>query len=101
MDSPAYVTNNVFTSRVTPNHETFLGQRALGARPYSVGWQTLQLAFCYLSCPQVSHILRDAIAILITRQEVHTHHQLADVHTHYAYSLPVHSPHGTSPQSRL
>src|SRR5216110_2389622 len=33
MDSVAYVTSNVFTSRVTHNHETFLGQRALGARP--------------------------------------------------------------------
>src|SRR5437762_1060776 len=33
MDSAAYVTSNVFTSRVTHNHETFLGQRALGARP--------------------------------------------------------------------
>src|SRR5438128_1648387 len=57
MDSAAYVTNNVFTSRVTPNLETFLGQRALGAQPYSVGWQTLQLAYCYPSCPQVSHVL--------------------------------------------
>src|SRR5438105_13381943 len=34
MDSAAYVTSNVFTSRVTHNHETFLGQRALGARPW-------------------------------------------------------------------
>src|SRR5438128_5185054 len=33
MDSAAYVTSNVFTSRVTHNHETLLGQRALGARP--------------------------------------------------------------------
>src|SRR6266540_4213528 len=34
MDSAAYVTSNVFTSRVTPNHKTFLGQHALGARPW-------------------------------------------------------------------
>src|SRR5213595_3076483 len=55
---------------------------------------------CHTERPQVGHVLGDAIVVLITRQEVHTHHQVADVHTHNAYSLPVHSPYGTSPQSR-
>ena len=34
MESVAYITSNIFTSRVTPNHKTFLGQHALGARPW-------------------------------------------------------------------
>src|SRR5213079_1065524 len=37
---------------------------------------------CHTGRPQVDHVLGDATVILITRQEVHTHHQVADVHTH-------------------
>src|SRR5438105_3606100 len=36
---------------------------------------------CHTEHPQVSHVLGDVTVILITRQEVHTHHQVADVHT--------------------
>src|SRR5438105_14017452 len=59
---------------------------------------------CHTERPQVGHVLGDAIVILITRQEVHTHHQVADVHTrimriHFPYTairdIPTVTPRGS------
>src|SRR5437868_8266745 len=57
---------------------------------------------CHTECPQVGHVLGDATVILITRQEVHTHHQVADVHTritriHFPYTRHTGHPHSHAP----
>src|SRR6266508_6802936 len=101
MDSAAYVTSNVFTSRVTHNHETLLGQRALGARPWlpSHGGCICPVSLPYRTSPsRPRHGGRDR----------DSHHTARSPHSpsggrcsyaNNAYSLPVHSPYGTSPQS--
>src|SRR6266508_1580932 len=102
MDSAAYVTSNVFTSRVTHNHETFLGQRALGARPClpSHGGCIRPVSLPYGTSPSRPRI---------GGRDRDSHHTVRGPHSpsggrcsyaHNAYSLPVHSPYGTSPQSR-
>src|SRR5436190_6789070 len=57
---------------------------------------------CHTEHPQVGHVLGDATVILITRQEVHTHHQVADVHTritriHFPYTHHTGHPHSHAP----
>src|SRR6266540_4272349 len=57
---------------------------------------------CHTERPQVSHVLEDATVIHITRQEVHTHHQVADVHTritriHFPYTRHTGNPHSHAP----
>src|SRR6266540_3864162 len=101
-DSAAYVTSNVFTSRVTHNHETFLGQRALGARPRlpSQGRCKHSVSLPYGTFPSRPRL---------GGRDRDSHHTARGPHSpsggrcsyaHNAYSLPVHSPYGTSPQSR-
>src|SRR5881394_2231069 len=100
-DSVAYVTSNVFTSRVTHNHEKFLGQRALGARPRlpSQGGCKHSVSLPYGTSPSKPRLGgRD-------RDSHHTArgpHSISGGRCSYAqnaYSLPVHSPYRTSPQS--
>src|SRR5438128_2340483 len=60
---------------------------------------------CHTERPQVGHVLGDATVILITRQEVHTHHQVADVHTritriHFPYTRHTGHPHSHAPWVR-
>src|SRR5438034_7914826 len=60
------------------------------------------LYHCHTERPQVGHVLGDATVILITRQEVHTHHQVADVHTrithiHFPYTRHMGHPHSHAP----
>src|SRR5881394_271832 len=60
------------------------------------------LYHCHTEHPQVGHVLGDATVILITRQEVHTHHQVADVHTritriHFPYTRHTGHPHSHAP----
>src|SRR5207244_8893493 len=95
--------SNVFTSRVTHNHETFLGQCTLGARPRlpSQGGCKHSVSLPYGTSPS-RHVLGDVTVILITRQEVHTHHQVADVHTritriHFQYTRHTGHPHSHAP----
>src|SRR5438132_5245054 len=101
MDSVAYVTSNVFTSRVTHNHETFLGQSALGARPRlpSQGGCKHSVSLPYGTSPGRPRL---------RGRDRDSHHTVRGPHSpsggrcsyaHNAYSLPVHSPYGTSPQS--
>src|SRR5436190_8697426 len=57
---------------------------------------------CHTERPQVGHVLGDAAVILITRQEVHTHHQVADVHTritriHFPYTHHTGHSHSHAP----
>src|SRR5438552_11227964 len=57
---------------------------------------------CHTERPQVGHVLGDATVIHITRQEVHTHHQVADVHTritriHFPYTRHTGHPHSHAP----
>src|SRR5436189_5158338 len=57
---------------------------------------------CHTGRPQVGHILGDATVILITPQEVHTHHQVADAHTcitriHFLYTRHTGHPHSHAP----
>src|SRR5437016_1846175 len=57
---------------------------------------------CHTERPQVGHVLGDATVILITRQEVHTHHQVTDVHTHitrihFPYTRHTGHPHSHAP----
>src|SRR5438105_12395949 len=102
MDSAAYVTSNVFTSRVTHNHETFLGQGALGARPRlpSQGGCKHSVSLPYGTSPSKP---------CLGGRDRDSHHMARGPHSpssgrcsyvHNTYSLPVHSPYGTSPQSR-
>src|SRR6266508_4235040 len=102
MDSAAYVTSNVFTSRVTHNHETFLGQRALGARTRlpSQGGCKHSVSLPYGTSPSRPRL---------GGRDRDSHHTARGPHspsggrcsyTHNAYSLPIHSSYGTSPQSR-
>ena len=102
MDSVAYVTSNVFTSRVTHNYETFLGQRALGAQPWppSHGRCKHSVSLPYGTSPSRPRF---------GGRDRDSHHTARGPHSpsggrcsymHNAYSLPVHSPYGTSPQSR-
>src|SRR5438128_10432191 len=100
MNSVAYITSNVFTSRVTHNHETFLGQRALGARPRlpSQGGCKHSVSLPYGTSPSRPRL---------GGRDHDSHHTARGSHSpsggrcsyaHNAYSLPVHSPYGTSPQ---
>src|SRR5207237_3272425 len=101
MDSAAYVMSNVFTSRVTHNHETLLGQRALGARPIlpSQGECKHSVSLPYGTSPSEPRL---------GGRDRDSHHTARGPHSppggrcsyvHNTYSLPVHSPYGTSPQS--
>src|SRR6266542_2084059 len=101
MDSAAYVTSNVFTSHVTHNHEIFLGQRALGARPWlpSHGGCICSVSLTYRTSPSRPRL---------GGRDRDSHHTIRGPlspsrgrcsYSHSAYSLPVHSPYGISPQS--
>src|SRR5438128_12272728 len=101
MDSAAYITSNVFTSRVTHNHETFLGQRALGARPRlpSQGGCKHSVSVPYGTSPSRPRL---------GGRDRDSHHTARGPHSpaggrgsyaHNAHSLPVDSAYGTSLQS--
>src|SRR5438132_12269464 len=102
MDSAAYIMSNVFTSRVTHNHEALLGQRALGARPWlpSHGGCIRSVSLRYETSPSRPRL---------GGRDHDSHHTARGPHSpsggrcsyaHNAYSLPVHSLYGTSPQPR-
>src|SRR6266540_2020233 len=102
MDSAAYITSNVFTSRVTHKHETLLGQHTLGARPWlpSHGGCIRSVSFPYgtsQSRPRLGKRGRDSHH---TARGPHSPSSGRCSYAHNVYSLPVHSPYGTSPQSR-
>src|SRR5438132_13914255 len=101
MDSAAYVTSNVFTSRVTHNHETFLRQRALGARPRlpSQGGCKHSVSLPYGTSPSKPRL---------GGHDRDSHHTARGPHSplggrcsyvHNTYSLHIHSPSQNSPQS--
>src|SRR5438128_401796 len=102
MDSAAYVTSNVFTSRVTHNHETFLGQRALGARPRlpSQGGCKHSVSLPYGTSPSRPRLGGRDRDFHHTARGPHSPSGGRCSYAHNAYSLPVHSPYGTTPQSR-
>src|SRR5438105_10504548 len=92
---------NIFTSHVTHNHETLLGQRALGARPWlpSHGGCTHPVSLPYGTSPSRPRL---------GGRDRDSHHTAGSPHSpsggrcsyvHNPYSLPVHYPYGTSPQS--
>src|SRR5207244_9810820 len=81
---------------------TFLGQRALGARPRlpSQGGCKHSVSLPYGTSPSRPHL---------GGRDRDSHHTARGPHSpsggrcsyaHNTYSLPVHSPYGTSPQSR-
>src|SRR5216110_1730483 len=102
MDSVAYVTSNVFTSRVIHNHETLLGQRALGARPRlpSQGGCKHSVSLPYGTSPSKPRLGGRDRDSHHTARGPHSPSGGRCSHVHNMYSLPVHSPYGTSPQSR-
>src|SRR6266542_1099080 len=102
MDSATYATSNVFTSCVTHNHETLLGQRALGARPWlpSHGRCIHFVSLPYRTSPSRPRLGgrdHDSHHIAISP---HSPSGVRCSYVHIAYSLSVHSPYGASPQSR-
>src|SRR6266540_3140389 len=102
MDSAAYITSNVFTSRVTHNHQTLLGQRALGARPWlpSHGGCRRPVSLPYGTSPSRPRLGGRDRDSHHTKRSQHSPSGGRCSYAHNAYSLPVHSPYGTFPQSR-
>src|SRR6266508_5427414 len=102
MDSVVYVTSNVFTSRVTRNHETLLGQRALGARPWlpSHGECIRPVSLPYGTSPSRPRLEGHDRDSHHTARSPHSPSGGRCSYAHNAYSLPVYSPYGIFPQAR-